>query len=202
MRSQTPEYWILINIKQRCLNPRNKRYRLYGGRGIRICDEWARKGGFAAFLAHVGPRPSPKHSVDRIDNNGNYEPGNVRWATQREQMRNSRINRNITAQGETLSLAEWSERTGLGVGCIASRISRYGWTEQAAVTTPVITEKHRFRVRAGSEHHAAVLTDAQVIEMRALRNEGAQLKDIAARFGVSESNVGMICKRRTWKHLP
>ena len=82
----TPEYAAWRGIKCRCLNPKTRGYHRYGGRGITICAEWVDD--YAAFFAHVGPRPSPKHSIDRIENNGNYEPGNVRWATAKEQMNN------------------------------------------------------------------------------------------------------------------
>jgi hypothetical protein len=84
----TPEYQAWRGMKTRCLNPNHHKFPGYGGRGIRICDEWLAD--FAAFLRHIGPRPSPEMSVDRIDVNGHYEPGNVRWATPAQQRANRR----------------------------------------------------------------------------------------------------------------
>ncbi len=84
------EYSTWCNMKSRCNNPRRLNYKYYGGRGIRVCDEWAGADGFERFLAHIGPKPSPRHSVDRIDNARGYEPGNVRWATAQQQVRNQR----------------------------------------------------------------------------------------------------------------
>ncbi len=91
----TPEYGIYRGMIQRCSDRKSKNWKDYGGRGIRVCDRWLHgengKSGFACFLADVGLRPTPKHSIDRIDNQGNYEAGNVRWATRRQQNNNKRI---------------------------------------------------------------------------------------------------------------
>jgi len=87
-RSRTPLWWIWCAIKQRCANPRCKDYPAYGGRGITICARWSSS--FEAFLEDVGERPSDAHSIDRIENDRGYEPGNVRWATGVEQARNRR----------------------------------------------------------------------------------------------------------------
>lgn len=79
------EYRVWWDMKQRCTNPNNSRFYKYGGRGISVCERWSR---FENFYADMGPRPSPKHSIDRIDNDGNYEPGNCHWATRSEQQHN------------------------------------------------------------------------------------------------------------------
>lgn len=84
----TAEYRTWQAMKRRCLNPNSQDYKNYGGRGIAVCPEW--RDDFAVFLAHVGPRPGSGYTIDRLDVNGNYEPGNVRWATAAEQRRNQR----------------------------------------------------------------------------------------------------------------
>jgi hypothetical protein len=85
---RSPEYTSWKGMKERCFNPNRPKWKHYGARGIRVCPEWVSS--FDAFYSHVGPRPSPKHSIDRIDVDGHYEPGNVRWATSSEQIRNRR----------------------------------------------------------------------------------------------------------------
>jgi hypothetical protein len=128
-------------MRRRCYNPREPQFKDWGGRGIRVCDEW--RGNFEAFLRDVGDRPGPEFQLDRINNDGNYEPGNVRWATRTEQSRNRRCSRRLTVSGETLTLREWAERTGINERTLRHRAFRLGWTDERAVCTPVArtTEK-------------------------------------------------------------
>lgn len=122
------------SMRQRCLYPSQQSYPLYGGRGITICDRWS---SFANFLADMGERPEGM-SLDRIDSNGNYEPNNCRWATTKDQARNRPgRTRLLSHEGETLSVVEWAEKTGIPSGTIRSRIDRCGWSVALALSTPV-----------------------------------------------------------------
>lgn len=119
----TVEYTAWVAIKARCYNKKNKHYGYYGGRGITLFDGW--KNSFPDFLKHVGRRPSPDHSLDRHpDRNGNYEPGNVRWATKKEQANNKSNNRIIEANGITKNITEWAEFYGMARHTLHSKLNR------------------------------------------------------------------------------
>ena len=117
---------------QRCHNPNHEKWPTYGGRGIAVCERWRKS--FADFLADMGERPVGT-TIERIDVTGNYEPGNCRWATSREQHSNKRNSRKITIRGETLCLAEWEERSGTNRETISKRIAR-GINPESAVFSP------------------------------------------------------------------
>jgi hypothetical protein len=122
-------YIIHKGMIQRCYNHKSPQYRHYGGRGIRVCDRWLEPNGrgFMNFLSDVGYRPSLDFSLDRYPNrNGNYEPGNVRWATLTEQNRNKRTNIILTHNGKTQCLAAWAEELGIDYSTIHGRFRR-GW---------------------------------------------------------------------------
>jgi hypothetical protein len=128
-----PGYRNWMAIIQRCTNPHRSNFPLYGGRGITICKEWAKSP--SAFLAYVGQRPSPGHTIDRIDNDGNYEPGNVRWATSVEQSRNKRSNRWIEFNGRRMILADWAREASLTKDIIVWRLN-HGRPIEEALTIP------------------------------------------------------------------
>lgn len=130
----TREYRAWQAMKNRCTLPSNRHWADYGGRGIKVCERWLDS--FETFLEDVGPAPSEKHSIDRFpDTNGNYEPGNVRWATQREQCRNKRNNVVLTRNGESMTVVEWAERLGVKPGYLYKRVRR-GWSDAAVLETP------------------------------------------------------------------
>lgn len=132
-QTSTPEFHTWSHIRQRCENPSNRRYAYYGGRGITVCERWH---SFEMFMEDMGPRPSPGHSIERIDNSKGYEPGNCIWATRSQQMRNTRRTHFITALGEKRSLVEWSQLTGIDSPTIRRRL-KLGWSQERAVTAPV-----------------------------------------------------------------
>jgi hypothetical protein len=121
----SPEFRAWCKINERCHDKNSKDYSGWGGRGVSAYPEWRHD--FLAFYNHVGPKPSSKHSIDRYPNNeGNYEPGNVRWATSEEQARNRRSNRHLTYRGKTRCIREWEEVLGLNKGILKARL-HLGW---------------------------------------------------------------------------
>lgn len=131
MVSSHPVYNIYKKAKRRCQNSNDPAYFQYGGRGIEFRFE-----SFEAFINHIGERPSPEFTLDRFpDNNGHYEPGNVRWATMTQQNRNRRDNRILEFDGVRLSVAEWSERTNISKSTIFGRL-RAEWCVQCVLTLP------------------------------------------------------------------
>jgi hypothetical protein len=130
--SGSPEHSAWRMMIHRCQNPANNQYPNYGGRGINVCDRWQ---SYEEFLKDMGRRPTPVHSIDRIDNSAGYSPVNCRWATKKEQSRNTRSNRLVTHNAVTRCLTEWAELSGLNVNTLRSRL-RLGWTFERAITTP------------------------------------------------------------------
>lgn len=120
-------------MRQRCNNPKAANYADYGGRGVSCCPQWA---SFSAFYADMGDPPSPGHTLDRVDLNGNYTPENCRWGTVEEQQNNRRNSRKVTAHGQTLSLAQWARKTGLSVDQVRHRILVMGMAPEEAFAAP------------------------------------------------------------------
>lgn len=128
---RTPTYRSWKTMRNRCNNPRTPDYAAYGGRGIKVCDRW---GAFAAFLEDMGERPRGT-TVDRIENDRGYEPGNCRWANVYEQANNRRNNRMLEFQGQRKTMQRWAEDVGIPWSAIQYRLDA-GWSVDAALTTP------------------------------------------------------------------
>ncbi len=131
--SKTRTHRIWCGIRSRCTNPNDPAYHYYGGRGIKVCRRWQ---AFESFLADMGPCPSPKHSLDRTNNGGDYSPANCRWATMREQQNNRRNNNKFWHKGQRLTLSEWARKTGIKRSTLAQRVYVYQWPIRRALTTP------------------------------------------------------------------
>ena len=125
-------YFVWWNMNQRCRNPSYPGYDYYGGRGISVCERWQT---FKLFVEDMKARPSKKHQLDRINNDGNYCIENCRWVTRFEQMSNTRMNRYIAFGGVTLTASQWSRKMGFKRSAVSHRLNR-GWTIEKAITTP------------------------------------------------------------------
>lgn len=131
--SESSEYNAWHSMIARCHRKSSQYYRHYGGRGIKVCQRW--RASYEAFLHDMGRRPHGLE-LDRIDNDGDYAPGNCRWATAVENMRNRRCTRRLTFNGETKCLIEWAESHGLSYSTLKDRLER-GWSAEKALTTKV-----------------------------------------------------------------
>lgn len=147
--SKSPTFRTWCEMRNRCNNPKCKRYADYGGRGITVCERWRL---FANFLADMGERPSCDHSIDRIDVNGNYEPGNCRWATATVQNNNTRRNIVVQYDGQSMTATQWSHLTGIPAKTIMTRI-KSGWSPRDALT---------IRPIPGSERHLGHWNQASI----------------------------------------
>jgi hypothetical protein len=131
---KTKEYQIWATMKDRCFNSNNKKFHLYGGRGITVCDRWRHS--FENFIADMGVRPTSRHSIDRIDGNGNYEPTNCRWATYKEQGNNTRANHLLSFRSLTLTVTQWAEHLNVNKKTLDFRL-RSGWSVEKVLSEPV-----------------------------------------------------------------
>lgn len=131
--TKTYVWRIWASMLSRCDNERATGFKWYGGKGVRVADRWR---SFEAFLADMGHPPDEGHTLDRIDNAGHYEPGNCRWATRKEQMRNQTRNRMVTFEGRTQCVMDWAIERGLSHHCLLRRLYKYGWPVEKAILTP------------------------------------------------------------------
>jgi hypothetical protein len=141
----TPTYRAWAAMNNRCYKPNDARYADYGAKGVEVCDAWRLD--FSAFLADVGERPEGRYSLDRIDPNGNYEPGNVRWATPEEQNRNKRATKRYEFRGARLTVSEIAERANMPYELIHARVVKQRWTTEEAVALRPDAPLDRDRLR-------------------------------------------------------
>lgn len=143
----SPTYRSWCSMLHRCLNSHASDYFRYGGRGIEVCEQWQES--FATFLADMGERPIGR-TLDRIDNNGNYEPGNCRWATNQEQTNNKRNLVLLCFDNRTQSIAGWARDLGWSESCIRERLAR-GLSIETTLTIPLIpcSERPKYHKRKG-----------------------------------------------------
>lgn len=171
----SPEYSCWSGIIQRCTNPKSRSYSRYGARGITVCKRWKK---FDNFLEDMGERPSPNHTIERIDNNEGYKKSNCRWATRQEQMRNISTNRMVTYNGETKCVGEWAQITGINSSTLHSRIFNKNWPIAKAMTHPVANQKRMLTFRGQtkqlSEWIAELKLPRKAVEHRINRGWSAE----------------------------
>jgi hypothetical protein len=199
--SRTRLYKVWHNIITRCYYPSCRSYKNYGVRGITVCDEWRKDfGAFRKWAAENGMSDMSRTlTVDRIDNNGPYSPGNCRAATMKQQHRNKRINLRLKAFGEVKCQAEWLEdpRCVVAKGAFSFRIKR-GWDVETALTLPVLP-RHLMKSMAGGKprqppkHH---------VQIRAKHAEGYSQAEIAREFGLHQSCISRIVHGRSRINYP
>jgi hypothetical protein len=183
------EYRIWCGMRVRCHNKNAVAYKDYGGRGIKICDRW---GKYEAFLEDMGRCPSAKHSIDRVNPNGDYEPNNCRWATASEQGASRRTSRIYEFEGKRHCIAEWERITGAPIHSLWRRL-KLGWDFEKALTTPYGSGQH------GSN---AKLLPADVLSIRKEYASGkASQKQLASKFAVTQAQISMIVLGRCWQHV-
>lgn len=200
-----PEYVTWAAILSRCRNPNSYKYKDYGGRGIKVCSRWENgdgiRTGFQCFLSDIGQKPSPKHSVDRINNDGDYEPSNCKWSTNKRQANNRRSNRKLTYQGESMSMMDLADKYRMSYFVLRNRISR-GWPVDKAITMPLGTGYLPKRTATGAGLPQTVLTDGEVREIRSSYAAGGiTMVQVADRFGISPANVCLIVNRKSRKNV-
>jgi hypothetical protein len=181
-QSKTRLYMVWAAMKRRCYNPRAAFYERYGGRGITVCDRWRES--FVAFVEDMGERP-PGHEIDRIDNDGNYEPGNCRWATRKEQVLNRAVVKLVTIGATTLPLRTWCDLSGVRYGKAIQRLFA-GWAPHHAILCPTLPKMNFFGYKP-KELAKEAGVDVATIYRRA--RMGASLEELRARAAVDGHKV-------------
>lgn len=140
-KDRPPEFTVWLNMRTRCFSPSDKKYADYGGRGITVEEPWASD--FAAFYRDMGPRPARGYEIDRINNDGNYKPGNCRWVPHIDNVNNRRNSAYVEWRGEKLTIAEWSKRVGISDRTIWMRLNKLKWDVERTMTQPLRADRRR-----------------------------------------------------------
>jgi hypothetical protein len=186
------EYGVWIGMRMRCGNPNSTSYALYGGRGIAVCDRW--QASFEDFYKDMGPRPSPQHSLDRINVDGNYDPSNCRWSTKMEQCNNKRTNHLYELGGETRTVAAWARHYGVRQGLVRVRLCQ-GWTIGDALQLPIGSRPSAAdKVEFKSSKSYLTLTAAELAYIWERRQAGDTIQAIATALGRSAATVSVRLK--------
>lgn len=192
--SKTAEYKAWIECKRRCLNPTRTAYENYGGRGIKVCRRWLDS--FRNFYRDMGKRPSLRHSIHRIDNDGDYKPSNCKWATQKEQCRNKRGTLWVEYQGNRITIAELAERFGLSYSRVKDRIQKCGYSIEKSILREDMTKPWDYETHC-KNGHLICAENTYLYAKNGLKKRSCRScrKDALERFRVSRERVRKVRNR-------
>jgi hypothetical protein len=198
--SKSRHYGRWQNMMDRCYNPKCKAFPDYGERGIKVCIEWHKVDGFVADLPSGYFKGA---EIDRINNDGNYEPGNVRWATRQVNTRNRRSNRMLTHDGRTQTMAAWSAETGIPSSMLFARLNKLGWSLEKALTEPRLSDPHERMKRAHDvrwvSHVYTPKPMKRVLKRYLFRGEMATIREMSTATGIPTALLRKRICERGWE---
>jgi hypothetical protein len=194
--SKNPHYKRWGNMMDRCFNPECHSYADYGGRGITVCEAWRDP---AVFISQLPEGFKPGDQLDRINNNGNYEPGNVRWATPKVNSGNRRSCHVLEYKGEALTMTEWSKRTGLVLQTIWERIVVHNWTIERALETPAMSAVERMKAAHQKRWEGHVKKSApQPMKRYDYKGRSVTMAEMSADCGLPRKLLAKRINERGW----
>jgi hypothetical protein len=196
--SDSPHYSRWSLMMSRCYNKDDPNYKNYGARGIKVCERWHH---IRNYVAELPDGYREWLELDRRDNDGDYEPGNVRWVTRQKNCDNRRTRREITFEGKTLSFAEWSRETGLPVGVIKDRFDTWGWSAERTLTEPIADRKQNMRRAQSmrwSGHAKKPAPEPRVIKTFMFNSRPQTIRDISQYTGISIELLRKRLCERNW----